>query len=130
MLKTKFSFLFVVFILLLFQSLGCPVYADGDIPIIPSTETQDPGQVIPKSPAVIPLACSVAESQEQINIIIYVPLGHVIVDLENLVDGNCSQWLLLGQVGQTQIPFLGTTGTWRITFTLSNGIKYYGEFDI
>ena len=89
-----------------------------------------PGKPIsdaPRTPAVVPISAMVNGST------LYVTftgdLGLVDYELDNL---NTTE-LVTDQIegtGLVLIPFSGDSGSYTITFTLSNGVQFYGEFTL
>ena len=57
-------------------------------------------------------------------------LGSVTVEIENQTTGEYCQSVVNALAGPMPFIISGTSGHWRISFTLSSGIFYYGEFDI
>lgn len=53
----------------------------------------------------------------------------VTVDIENTTTGSTYQYSVSGN-GSDVLPINSTSGFWTITFTLSDGRVYYGEFII
>ena len=81
----------------------------------------------PRTPAVVPISAMVNGST------LYVTftgdLGLVDYELDNL---NTTE-LVTDQIegtGLVLIPFSGDSGSYTISFTLSNGVQFYGEFTL
>lgn len=57
-------------------------------------------------------------------------LGTVSVEIENQTTGEYNQTTMNALAGPALFPISGTSGHWTITFTLTSGVRYCGEFDI
>ena len=82
------------------------------------------------APAMIPIMAAYYPSLSTILVLFRYDLGLVSVEIENLSTGEYSQTLVNASQGVHPFLISGTSGTWTITFTLSSGVQYYGEFDI
>ena len=82
------------------------------------------------APALIPISAAYYASITTIMIYFRFNLGSVSVEIENQTTGEYSQTLVNATQGVHPFLISGTSGTWTITFTLSSGVQYYGEFDI
>ncbi len=98
----------------------------GDPPqeVIIRNKPPHAGQV-PRTPAVVPISAMVNGST------LYVTftgdLGDVDYELVNLDTAEIVSDQVEG-TGLVLIPFSGDPGSYTITFTLSNGVQFYGEF--
>ncbi len=102
---------------------------EGTPIIIYETETPQ-HSTPPRAPATLPIECTVFPSLLFVETIFYYDLGFISVELENHATGEYNQITVNAQSGSILIPFSGTEGSWIITFTLSNGSCYYGEYEI
>lgn len=98
---------------------------DGDpIPIKPKPPVNPNA---PRTPVVVPISAMVLGST------VYVAftdnLGDVDYELENLSTGELVSDQIVG-TGVVLIPFSGDSGDYTISFTLSNGVQFYGEFSL
>lgn len=102
-----------------------------DEEIIPIYESNDPSiPTPPKAPGQIPIECVYLSSASTIVVNYLYDLGSVTVEIENQTTGEYSQSVVNALAGPMPFIISGTYGFWRITFTLSSGMVYYGEFDI
>lgn len=111
---------------------GASAVSDGgEVTPIIIYETETPQHSVPpKAPAILPLVCSVFSSLLFVEAVFYYDLGSVAIELENRTTGEYGLTLVNALPGTNLLPFSGTSGSWTITFTLSSGAQYYGEFDI
>lgn len=58
------------------------------------------------------------------------PIGEVYVDIDNRTTGEHIDVLVSSDAGVQVIPCPGAKGFCTITFSLSNGRQYYGEFNL
>lgn len=82
------------------------------------------------APALIPISCYYLPALSSILVNYQFDLGSVSIVSENHTTGEFSQTLHNSLVGPMAFHIPGTAGHWTITFTLSSGTVYYGEFDI
>ena len=102
-----------------------------DEEIIPIYESNDPSiPTPPKAPGQIPIECVYLSSASTIVVNYLYDLGSVTVEIENQTTGEYSQSVVNALAGPMPFIISGTSGHWRISFTLSSGVCYYGEFDI
>ena len=102
----------------------------GDDPItIPIEEggSNDPGPLF-RNPS--PIICVYNEMTYFLDVTFLVDLGSVVVEIENQTTGEYTQTQVNAQAGPMPFFISGTAGHWTITFSLSNGVQYYGEFDL
>lgn len=57
-------------------------------------------------------------------------MGSVSAEIENESTGEYSQTTINATQGVHPFLISGNAGHWTITFTISSGVVYYGEFDI
>ena len=124
-MKTK---LLCIVAALLFVSCFLPVKAEHTTIII-VTDTESESEVIHRDPSQIPIACFL---EEDLYLLVNysIDLGSVSIEIENLTTGEYSQTQVNALAGPMVFPISGTAGHWTITFTLSSGVVYYGEFTI
>lgn len=118
--------------LLMFSPFSDAMADGGDDPIaifIEDGGSNDYGPTL-RIPAIIPMESSYYPSLSTIMVNFRWDLGSVSVEIENL--STQEYWQTTINATQGVHPFLisGTSGTWTITFTLSNGTVYYGEFNL
>ena len=102
-----------------------------DEEIIPIYESNDPSiPTPPKAPGQIPIECVYISSASTIVVNYLYDLGSVTVEIENQTTGEYGQTVVNALAGPMPFIISGTSGHWRITFTLSSGVCYNGEFDI
>ena len=102
-----------------------------DEEIIPIYESNDPSiPTPPKAPGQIPIECVYLSSASTIVVNYFYDLGSVTVEIENQTTGEYSQSVVNALAGPMPFIISGTSGHWSITFTLSSGVQYCGEFDI
>ena len=82
------------------------------------------------APALIPISATYYPSTTSIVVNYLYDLGSVTVEIENQTTGEYCQSVVNALAGPMPFIISGTSGHWRISFTLSSGIFYYGEFDI
>lgn len=102
--------------------------ADGQTVTIHTAGDQATGEVIHRSPVIIPITCFI--DVPNLHIYFLSDLGTVSIEIENLSTGEESQFAFNALAGPMILPISGTPGHWLIRFTLSSGVQYYGEFDI
>lgn len=101
-----------------------------EIPVIPSGNPGDDGDIIFRAPAFIPIYCDWSEQSSTISVYFLANLGTVSVEIENQTTGEYSQSTINALAGATLFPISGTAGNWTIRFTLSNNQVYLGTFTI
>lgn len=82
------------------------------------------------APALIPLQAAYYPSLSTIMVYFRFDLGMVSVEIENLNTGEYGLTAINATQGVHPFVISGDDGSWSITFSLSNGNVYYGEFDI
>ena len=87
--------------------------------IIPGEEDDTPGN---RGPGTVPINCYVDAASDFAVVSFTNPCGMVRVSFNNLSDGSGT--------GAVVIPLTLTSGSWTVTFELSNGTVYNGEFTI
>lgn len=104
---------------------------DGDQILISFDEGGTNGQgPIYHVPALIPITGYYSSTLSTIVVNFPFNLGYVSIEIENQTTGEYSQSLINALAGPMLLPISGTAGQWTITFSLSSGIQYFGEFDI
>ena len=117
-------------IIILLYSFSSPLFADVPIPILPEgTSTSDVGEIIYRTPALVPLAC-VLEDDACLAITWFADLGTVSVEIENQSTGEYYQNEVCACEGTDNFLISGSAGAWRLTVTLSNDECFIGEFQI
>lgn len=114
---------------LLFMMLSIPANAGhgfDDIIILQDKESE--GEVIHRNPTLIPIECFLVS--DSIQVFFLENLGLITVEIENLTTGEYTQTVVNSATGSAIFPISGNTGSWTITFSLSDGTEYYGEFVI
>lgn len=86
--------------------------------------------VPPKAPTVVPIECSYFPSNASVEVCFLSDLGSVSIEIENQTAGTYAQMIVNGSQGVHPFFISGASGHWMIMFTLSNGKRYIGEFDI
>ena len=79
----------------------------------------------PHAPVVVPISAEVIGNN--LSVTFTGNLGEVEYELVNLSTMEFETDQVEG-TGQVLIPFSGDSGSYTITFTLSNGVQYYGQF--
>ena len=105
---------------------------DGEDPIpIPLEDHTIPPATGPfRAPVVIPISCSFDSGTSSLQVSAVAELGPVDVDVDSITFGVHSHYLWSGSVGSQSFPILWTSGTCSVTFSLSSGEVYYGEFSL
>ena len=85
--------------------------------------------MIHRAPAQIPISCFL-EDNASLMVFFLADLGSVSVEIENQTTGEYNQTTMNALAGPALFPISGTSGHWTITFTLTSGVRYCGEFDI
>jgi len=83
-----------------------------------------------RSPAVIPVEAYYDSFISGIAITFLQDLGNVEVNVTNHSTGEYLEGTMTATTGTTVLPISGTEGVYTITFTLSNGTEYEGEFEL
>jgi hypothetical protein len=94
--------------------------------IIPGEEDDTPGN---RGPGTVPINCYVDAASDFAVVSFTNPCGMVRVSFNNLSDGSYYSTSVNG-TGAVVIPLTLTSGSWTVTFELSNGTVYNGEFTI
>ena len=89
-----------------------------------------PGYNDPRSPALVPISASYVESLSCILVNFKYDLGEVDYELVNLSTSGTISGSIDSDSGSQIIMMSGAPGYYSITFTLSSGTQYYGEFEI
>ena len=84
----------------------------------------------PKAPALVPVGCVYYSADATIAVDFQDNLGYVSVEIENLTTGEYTQTMVNSADGSAIFPISGNAGFWTITFSLSDGTVYYGEFNL
>lgn len=103
------------------------VKADGEVDIILVNPSPDP-DVVHRGPESAPITCQAYS--DLILLFFYSSLGNVLIEVENLTTNEYNQTVVNAQAGPMIFPISGNSGLWSITFSLSTGARYYGEFNI
>lgn len=106
--------------------LCAPAWGDEDVNIIIVDPNDSGAEVIHRLPAQAPVLCSLVENSLEVTFLFN--LGAITVEIENQTTGEYSQTVMNAVAGPMVFPISGNAGFWTITFTLSNGAVYYGEF--
>lgn len=88
------------------------------------------GTPIFHAPALAPIQAAYYSSLSTIMVNFRFDLGSVSIEIENETTGEYDQTTVNATQGVHPFLISGTSGHWTITFTLSNGVVFYGEFDI
>lgn len=108
-----------------------PTRDGGDDEIIVILEETSPDYSSPpKSPSFIPIGCVYSPALSSLVATYYQDLGSTSIEIENLTTGEYSQTLVNALAGPMVLSISGSAGQWIITFTLSSGTVYFGEFTI
>lgn len=83
-----------------------------------------------RSPALIPIEAYYDSFISGIAITFLQELGNVEMNVTNHSTGEYLEGTITATTGTTVLPISGTEGVYTITFTLSNGTEYEGEFEI
>lgn len=106
------------------------MHADGDETDIIIGEVGSGGGTIFHAPALVPIQALYYPSLSTIYVNFLYDLGTVSVEIENETTGAYSQSVINATQGVHPFLISGASGHWTITFTLSNGVVFYGEFTI
>ena len=82
------------------------------------------------APALIPISAAYYASLSTIVVNFQFNMGSVSVEIENETTGEYTQTTVNALAGPMPFLISGTAGHWIITCTLSNGVQYYGEFEV
>ena len=104
----------------------CAKEETKDIPI----RSSNPDGLIFRSPVEEPILCSVDTDALYISVSFLLDLGYVTIEVENTTTGEYASSVVNSALLYSILPFTGSSGNWRITFTLSSGDIYVGEFEI
>lgn len=122
-------------ILLLCAAMLCAAtYAHPDppegtqIPVVRGTTPAN--SEIPKGPIQVPIDCVYYSDGSTIGVVFQENLGYVSVEIVNQTTGEYTQTTINSADGSAICPISGNPGFWTITFSLSDGTMYYGEFEI
>lgn len=77
----------------------------------------------------VPITCYVDTDAGYLVVSFSGSIGNVRIDIDNITTGESSSSVLPGS-GTSILYFSGTQGSWIVTFTLSTGEVYYGEFNV
>ena len=127
--KNIFSVMAALLGAILFLSSGIRSFATDESAVIISIRLKPTNP--PTAPRTIPAQIS-AEYDDVLNSVVasLVNAGtSVAVSIENLSTGESYNDAVSGN-GIAVLPISGTPGTWIITFTLSGGEVYVGEFNL
>lgn len=83
-----------------------------------------------RAPALIPISASYYPTLSSLLLDFRYDLGAVTVSLENLDTGAVAQSVIIALPGAQLLPVSCDTGSYRITFTLTNGRVYTGTFEM
>jgi len=127
-LKPIISTIFVSLLFLTSYSRERAGYSNGE-PIFINDKTSG-GNKENRAPARIPIRCEYESYISSIIVTFTESLGEVDVEVINLTTGENLTGTISGEVGTQVIPISGTESDYTITFTLTSGFEYYGEFKI
>lgn len=100
---------------------------DTVIVITPFPNPTDPP--IPRSPAVVPISAQYDSFASSVFLTFTSNLGEIEVEVMNTTNGYYDSGDILTLTLYAIIPISGGSGHYIITFTLSSGQQYRGEFD-
>lgn len=83
-----------------------------------------------RAPAKIPIEAYYNSFISGIAITFLQDLGNVEMNVTNHSTGEYLEGTTTATTGTTVLPISGTEGVYTITFTLSNGTEYEGEFEL
>lgn len=83
-----------------------------------------------RDPTVIPISAAFYTTPSVIEVQFLMDLGYVSVEIENQTTSEYTQTVVNSAAGLAIFPISGNSGLWTITFSLSNGMVYYGEFTL
>ena len=113
---------FIIAVIAVMMS-ALPAKADERVDILIVDPTSG---VIHRSPA--PITCWL--EGEELCATFFENLGLVTVEIENLTTSEYTLTEVNSATGSAVFPISGNAGFWTITFSLSDGTMYYGEFEI
>lgn len=117
--------------LLMTASVPAATFSQDDPPPIIIDIGEEPGDPNGnRSPVYVPIICYYYPSLSAVTACFQCSLDSVTVEIENLTTGAYTMQIINGSYGAHVIPFNDTSGSYRITFTLIDGIEYSGEFVI
>lgn len=85
---------------------------------------------IPHSPTLVPISVSYESSLSVLTIMFHFNLGEVEIDVLNVTTGGYYSGIVDSQYLSSILPITMGPGHYIITFTLSSGQQYQGEFDV
>ncbi len=83
-----------------------------------------------RAPACIPINVSYVSFISALSITFQHDLGEVDVNVTNHSTGEYLEGTLNASAGTTVLPVSGDDGFYTVTFVLSDGTEYYGEFEL
>lgn len=104
------------------------VQGGEDVNIIIANTQEAIEEVVHRDPASAPIMCTLEEGYLDVTFLINI--GFVFIEIENLTTGEYTQTAVNSATGSAVFPISGNAGFWTITFSLSDGTMYYGEFEI
>lgn len=114
-----------------YSAIGCCSPDDPEGTDILITEGGElGGSPIHYAPALIPIQAAYYPSLSSIWVNFRWDLGSVTVEIGNETTGEQMQTTVNATQGMHPFLISGAVGHWIITFTLSNGVVFQGEFDI
>lgn len=112
-------------------------FADGgddggvtEIPIINGEGDSGTSGPVNRAPSYVPIAAEYWDAVSSIIVFFRNDLGTVSIAIENLSTGSCIQTVVNARQGVFPFRISGEEGIYRISFTLSNGHKYTGMFEL
>ncbi len=123
-MKTKFYHVITV---LLTVFLFSP--AKGEVTEIVVCRSDSNAQVIHRAPAQSPIMCFL-EDDTNLVVTLLDNLGTISMEIENQTTGEYDQTYVNALVGPMVFVISGTSGLWSITFILTDGTVYSGEFNL
>ena len=123
-------YLFVALLLISSLGVNAMLCRGNDDPIVIPMETLGGETGGSRSFTAIPITATYYSSLSSIVVNYLYDLGSVTVEIENQTTGEYSQSVVNALAGLMPFIISGTSGHWRVSFTLSSSVCYYGEFDI
>ena len=123
-----FAVLVFSFSLTCFNEMKADVLAQSSVPIV--LGDPNPDNSAPRSPALVPISASYDEFLSCILVSFSYDLGEVDYELVNLSTSGTAYGTIDSDSGSQIIMVSRDAGYYSITFTLSSGTQYYGEFEI
>lgn len=119
--------MFLALIALLNFAFPWPVLADGQNIVIRKTTEASNNPGAPRTPSTTIIEAYY--DSELLSVCVYFSNAGDFVDVnfENLDTGETAYYSVAGSGGSI-LPISGNAGLWNVTFTLSNGDEYVGEF--